>query len=203
MRRKLIIQSALVILVLAFLGLSINHHGNISARLREAESRLQWLEPEVPALSIEQHQQLTERGEYNPAEFVLIADDTNYQRAYYSPDISTRTTPHPDWCYVPRLNLINQHRLFLFSDGGSFFTDLWGILRLKPLPANWYDRRSVCLLIINCQVKDVFWRNNELMVVVTPTRQGYQVIKVKKSGDKPPVAWLLDNSYDIWEEAYR
>jgi len=93
--------------------------------------------------------------------------------------------------------------LFLFSDGGSFFADLWGILRLNPLPQNWYDRNQVYLLVLNARVKDVFWRGSDLMVVVTPKRQGYQVIAVHKTNQRPPQAWLLDNSYEIWEEAYR
>lgn len=202
-KRKYIIQLLIIAIMLTMMGGMISYHRHTATRLKDAEARLQWLEPEVPALSIEQHQQPTRSGEYTPAEFELIVEDKAYQRAYYSPEVHTRTTPHPDWCYVPRLNLINQHRLFLFSDGGSFFADLWGILRLPEMPGGWYDPESVYLLLIGCQVKDVFWSNHELMVVAPPTRQGYQVVKVKKLGDRLPLAWLLDNSYDVWEEAYR
>jgi len=199
----LVYKLIMVIILTVVVVLMFRYHGRTADELKTAEARLGWLEPEVPALCIEERQQPAIRGEYNPAEFVVLADEKEYRRAYYSPQVSTRTTPEPDWCNVPRLSLMNQHRLFLFSDGGSFFSDLWGILRLKELPANWYSRDSVYLVIINSRVKDVFWSANELMVVANPTAQGYQVIKVKKNGDKPPPTWLLDSNYEVWEEAYR
>lgn len=179
------------------------HHGHTEARLRRAEARLQWLEPEKPTFCFEAHQPVNQQGEYNPAEFKLITENKNYLRPYYTPEISTHTTPEPDWCYVPRVSQISQHRLFLFSGGGSFFSDLSGILRLGRLPQGWYQRDSVCILIINCQVKDVFWRDNDLMVVVSPSLKGYQVLRVRKLSGNPSTAWLLDNNYDVWEEAYR
>lgn len=202
-KKKLIVQGGAAVLILAVLLMGIVHHSRVSAQLKAAHNRLSWLEPEVPALCIEQHQIPVLSGEYNPAEFILVAEDKHYQRPHYTPEISTLTTAEPDWCFVPRLNLINQHRLFLFSNGGSYFSDLRGILHLPKLPDGWYEPTYFNLLVINCRVKDVFWNDNQLMVVVNPSQQGFQIIKVKKLGDRMPSAWLLDSSFAVWEEAYR
>ncbi|MGE5380080.1 MAG: hypothetical protein ACM3NT_03325 [Methylocystaceae bacterium] len=192
-----------ILLVITFFACIFVHHGRTETRLRAAEDRLKWLEPDKPAFSFEAYQPINQEGNYNPAEFELITENKIYRRPYYTPDINTNTTPEPDWCYVPRISQISQHRLFLFSDGGSFFSDLRGILRLGKLPKGWYRSNSVCILVINCRVKDVFWRDNDLMVVVTPALKGYQMLRVRKLQSSPPSAWLLDNNYGVWEEAYR
>lgn len=202
-RKQMVQLLAVSAIVLAVIGLVAWRYGVLIQRLQNAEERLRWLEPPKAMMGIDHITNPDRNNPYNPAEFALIADEKNYRRAYYSPDINTQTTPHPDWCYVPRLNQINQHRLFLFSAGGSFFTDLWGILRLKPLPRGWYDSDCIYLLVLNSQVKDVFWQGTDLMVVVSPKRQGYQVVRVTNTSSRLPQAWLLDNNHEIWEEAYR
>lgn len=202
-QKQLVILVTIAGLAVLIISTMIWHHGRTAARLKTAETRLSWLEPQQPFLGIESHEVPTRQGEYNPAEFSLLADEKEYRRAYYSPEVNTNTAGQPDWCYGPRLSQINQHRLFLFVGGGAFFSDLWGILRLNKLPPNWYDQKSVYLLILNARVNDIFWQDEDLMVEVSPSPRGYQVIKVKNLSNTPPKAWLLDTNHEVWEQAYR
>lgn len=191
----LIIFLLLVVITVQSLSKTTTVSSNNSA---EYEQRLLRLEPKEPKLFYD-YQLLPERdlskflkNQYPIKEAIDKGNDVTFETVYHD-SAWKRPAYHPDWhstnlrwSNIP-LHLANQqHRLYIYQGGGSWWYDLSEYLVLPPSsyfpsPINKFAFTIkypfvTRIIVMNATVKTMKYYRNQIILLVEPGRTGLHLI---------------------------
>jgi hypothetical protein len=177
----------------------VNDSEEVNKRVEELEKRLKQLEPPKPIQIVKEPEEV-EAEQYYPSDtmtipevmdkgtkihFNIIKNDPNYERPVYDEHWHS-TYWGGRWSYVPNRIHYALHRLFTTYDIG-----ISGELNFKqnvgfdfPMFQNKTDL-DLYIVIFQTAVTDVYTKENQVVVVGTPERNGVQVLTIK-TGDLHP-----------------
>lgn len=167
--------------------------------VEELKTRLEQLEPPKPSTIVTTPEDV-EKEKYYPADTIGIAEvikkgekipfkiikaDPNYKRPIYEEHWHS-TYSGGRWAYIPMRIQYALHRMFTTYDIGlSALYDFQHNTGIEfPLFQNKTDL-DLYIIVFQTNVTDAYTKGNQIVIVGSPARQGFQVITIKTKDLKP------------------
>ncbi|WP_235821719.1 hypothetical protein [Gottfriedia acidiceleris] len=192
---------------------SINQQNNNECL--ELKERLNSLEPPKPITILKSPEQKETEGNYptntfsiseilskgTKIPFNIIKNEPNYERPIYQEQWHST---YRRWSYIPSRIYYAQHRLFPIYDIG--LTNLFNIGNHLGIGFPTFQNQAdldLYLIVFQTNVTKVYTKENQIVVVGNPQRNGVQVITVKTKDIHPSdfkkmlLIQLAINSYEL------